>query len=107
MSDVAFFFRNNGHWIRLLNLIDKDGAAVLGASVTASVKTRAGTNVSGPTWPLTLAQVGTTNDYEALIDATAFTGLTLFQHLTVIVSVNAGGIKGEFVRDVIFNERVA
>ena len=107
MSDIAFLYRNNGHWIRLLELVDKDGAAVVGAAVTANIKTRAGTNVTGPTWPLTLAQVGATNDYEALLDVSAITGLTLFQHLTVVVAVNAGGVKGEFVRDVVYNERIA
>ena len=108
MSDIAFIFRNNGHWLRLRNLTDKDGVAVLGAAVTAVLKTRAGTNVAGSTtWPVTLTQVGVTNTYEALIDATTFTGVIPYQHLTITVSVNAGGVKGEFVRDVVFNERMA
>jgi hypothetical protein len=107
MSDVAFLYRNNGHWIRLLDLVDKDGAAVLGAAVTAVVRTKVGSNVVGPTWPVTLTQIGVTNDYEALVDTTPFRGLMLTQHLDVVVSVNAGGVKGEFVRDVPFKERAA
>ena len=107
MSDIAFLFRNNGHWLRLLDLVDKDGTAVLGAAVTAVVRTKTGSNVTGPTWPVTLAQVGSSNDYEALVDTSAFQKLMLGQHLDVVVSVNAGGVKGEFVRDVPFKERAA
>lgn len=106
-TDLTVLYRNNSHTIQL-TLVDSDDVAVGGATVTVTGYVGvSATAVSGPTWPLTLAQVGVTNVYEGTLDASDITGLNLAQRVRLVVSVDVAGEVAEFVRYVTFGERAA
>ena len=107
MTDIRYIYRNNGHWLRLLNLVDQDSVAVTNATVTANMTKKDGSAIGGIALPLTLTAIGATNSYEVALDASVMTGVAPYDRLRIVISIDAGGIKGELVRDVVFNERLA
>lgn len=70
MPVVQIINRSNDHLIKLTGLQDaSDDSYVNNATVTLTVKTLAGVNVSGVSWPLTLVYVSASDgNYQVVID---------------------------------------
>jgi hypothetical protein len=95
MSSLNLIKRLNGYILQAVVTNEQSGAALTGATVTATlVEKGTTTGVDGPTWPADLPETSTLGTYEsAVLDARDFTDQTV-RKLDGICTVDAGGIPG-------------
>jgi hypothetical protein len=98
MSDLNLVKRLNGYILQAVVTNEQSGAALTGATVTATLVEKGTTtdvDVAGQTtWPVTLPETSTLGTYEsAVLDARDFTDQTV-RKLDGICTVDAGGVPG-------------
>jgi hypothetical protein len=109
MADFDVLAQNNSHLVRLTSLTGPASSAIDSSTgVTATFYNAAGDEVTGgSTWPVNLvATTSSANDYQATISSTGY-ALTINETGECVVTVDAGGFAGEFVRPLRFQKRSA
>lgn len=90
MATAREWYKNSDNIVRLDNQYDTYTAAYLNsATVTATLKDLAGTEVTGVSWPVTLTYVSASNgQYIAVVDKTAAVtvGLSYRLEITLVQS---------------------
>lgn len=89
MAKVYRLLVGNGNAVEV-ELLDLDGAAVEGASLSVTVLDLAGEPIGGATWPIALAGLAAAGHYRALLPATL--ALVQGERYRVVVSGTAGGV---------------
>ena len=88
MAEVIFF--KNDNIIELTGLKDAiTDTEINSATVTVTLKDKDGVDVTGETWPLTMAAVGSGGTYRATLQDTL--GVTLLDQYTAEIDVTDAG----------------
>lgn len=86
---------DNDNRIKLVGLVDADGAYQNSAVVAVTLKDDAGVDIPGEAWPLAMPYVTASNgDYRAILQNTLT--ITDNQPVTAIVDVESGGLTARF-----------
>lgn len=99
MSNLHIIFVGNDMALQLDDVRDQDGAVRSDAVVVATLTDQAGAEITGQTWPLTLAFVPDTgNNYRGILSKDL--NITPRDKLVGIVTAVVGGRTGEWTQDI-------
>ena len=95
----GFIFLDNDMRLKLAGLVDAEGTYQNTATVEATLYDDAGNAVSGPSWPLTMDYVSSSNgDYTVnLEDTIDFTGI---ERVLISIDVDSAGLQANFTKRV-------